>query len=226
MIQLPQVEPYSDSNGNVIVGMPKWQTNVKVVFGATNCRIEIAEGVRLENLTINMTGPGGLLKIGRSSCVRSGVRVGLNSSIIIGERLSSTSGGSFSAAEGTSVTIGDDCMFAVSIDIRSDHSHPIFDRATGARTNVSKSVAIGNHVWLGPQAFVYPGSVIGDGAVIGARSIVFGTIPAHCVAVGTPARVVRENIVWDKTHVAITAPWQFDHLSDIKSPWLANEYVS
>src|SRR3989475_11644636 len=36
-----------------------------------------------------------------------------------------------------------------------------------------------------------PGTTIGDGTVIGANSVVSGTIPPNCLAVASPARVMR-----------------------------------
>jgi len=37
-----------------------------------------------------------------------------------------------------------------------------------------------------------PGVTIGKGAVIGAGSVVTKDIPDYCVAVGVPAKVIRE----------------------------------
>lgn len=51
-------------------------------------------------------------------------------------------------------------------------------------------VEIGHSVSLSWRVFVLPGSRIGDGAVVGANSLVRGTIPPRCLAVGFPARVV------------------------------------
>lgn len=214
-----EIKDYSDDMGNKIIGRPKICSNSKINFSAKNCRVEIAAGASIQNCNIEMSADNGLIRIGARSSVKCAMRVGLNSSIIIGERLSSTGGGIISAAEGTTVTIGDDCMFAVSMDIRSDHSHPIFDRGSGKRINKSKSVVIGNHVWLGPQVLIYPGANIGEGSVVGARSLVHGAVPPNCVAVGVPVKVVRRNIVWDKRHIAIHAPWMFDEIEAVPNPW-------
>lgn len=43
----------------------------------------------------------------------------------------------------------------------------------------------------GGGAIVLPGVTIGDGACIGAGSVVTRDIPAHHLAVGVPARVIR-----------------------------------
>ncbi len=53
-----------------------------------------------------------------------------------------------------------------------------------------ESIEIGNSVSLAWGVFVLPNTKIGDGTVIGARSVVHGTIPPRCLAVGYPARVV------------------------------------
>lgn len=52
-------------------------------------------------------------------------------------------------------------------------------------------VTIGSSVWLPWRVFVMPGTTIGDGSVIGANSLVQGAIPAHSLAVGSPAKVIR-----------------------------------
>jgi acetyltransferase-like isoleucine patch superfamily enzyme len=54
------------------------------------------------------------------------------------------------------------------------------------------AIEIGSSVSLAWRVFVLPGTKIGDGAVVGANSVVRGTIPPRCLAVGFPARVVSK----------------------------------
>lgn len=54
------------------------------------------------------------------------------------------------------------------------------------------SIEIGRSVSIAWRVFLLPGAKIGDGAVIGANSLVRGTIPDRCLAVGFPARVVSK----------------------------------
>jgi acetyltransferase-like isoleucine patch superfamily enzyme len=56
-----------------------------------------------------------------------------------------------------------------------------------------QGVTLGNSVWLPWRIFVMPGTTIGDGTVIGANSLVQGTIPPRSLAVGSPAKIIREN---------------------------------
>ncbi|MES2474365.1 MAG: acyltransferase [Verrucomicrobiota bacterium] len=214
-----QLIGYVDSNGNKVIGEPKAFTRSSIMFASENCTLVIGKGANLDNCRMVFQSPRGRVEIGANSTVKAYIRCGTDSTVKIGARFSHTGGGVFSAAEGANLTIGDDCMFAIHLDIRADHAHPIFDRTTGNRLNVSRDVIIGDHVWLAPNVRVYPGAKIGAGTVIGADSIVTKEIPPHCVAIGRPAKVTRENIVWDKSHVCIRAPWKFDHVSDIPNMW-------
>jgi maltose O-acetyltransferase len=51
---------------------------------------------------------------------------------------------------------------------------------------------IGDNVWLGGGVIVCPGVTIGADTVVGAASVVTRDLPAGVVAVGSPARVIRE----------------------------------
>ena len=53
-------------------------------------------------------------------------------------------------------------------------------------------VKIGNGVHIGMGSIVLPGVTIGNGAIIGAGSVVSRDIPPYVIAVGVPAKVIRE----------------------------------
>lgn len=53
-------------------------------------------------------------------------------------------------------------------------------------------VTIEDDVWIGGGSVILPGVTIGRGSVIGAGSVVTHDIPANCVAVGNPCRVLRQ----------------------------------
>jgi acetyltransferase-like isoleucine patch superfamily enzyme len=79
----------------------------------------------------------------------------------------------------------------------SDHSHAFEDRSLPVLDQGVDRVApveIGDGAWLGENVVVCPGVSIGAGAVIGANSVVTRDVPSHAVAVGAPARVVREAL--------------------------------
>nr|WP_244522749.1 acyltransferase [Geodermatophilus africanus] len=110
--------------------------------------------------------------------------------IHIGDRVSVSGLATVSAVE--SVVIEDSVLIARGVYI-SDHSHgvnadqPIRDQGI---TGVAP-VRVERGAWLGQNAVVLPGVVVGHGAVIGANSVVSRDVPPRSVAVGAPARIVR-----------------------------------
>ena len=54
-------------------------------------------------------------------------------------------------------------------------------------------INIGSRVWI-PGATVLPGVTIGPDTVVGAGSVVTKSLPPGCLALGVPARVVKEKI--------------------------------
>lgn len=53
-------------------------------------------------------------------------------------------------------------------------------------------IHIGKGVMIGMESLIMPGVTIGDGAIIGAYSLVTKDIPAWTIAMGRPAKVVKE----------------------------------
>ena len=101
------------------------------------------------------------------------------------------------ACEGTKIIFGEDCIVANGVTVRTSDQHGIYN-SEGNRINPAKDVHIGNHVWLGAHVVVMKGTSIGDGSVIGMNSMVTKDIPSNSLAVGTPARVIKENINWSE----------------------------
>ncbi len=52
-------------------------------------------------------------------------------------------------------------------------------------------VRIEDNVWIGGGAILLPGVTIGRNTTIGAGSVVTRSIPANCVAVGNPCKVIK-----------------------------------
>lgn len=98
------------------------------------------------------------------------------------------------------ITIGDNSGIGPSVQIYAV-AHPVDPKE---RLNLNEEdgsfpfwrsytapVTIGSNVWIGGGAIILPGVTIGDNTTIGAGSIVSKSIPANCLAVGSPCKVIR-----------------------------------
>ena len=87
------------------------------------------------------------------------------------------------------IEIGDNCLIGHNTTIATLNH----DFNPEKRANLTPSpVKIGKNVWIGSDCTILPGVEIGDGAIIGAGSVVTKSIPSNSVAVGNPARVIKE----------------------------------
>lgn len=108
------------------------------------------------------------------------------------------------------VRIGDNVLIASKVFI-TDLEHGSYagnesdsspDSIVKERPLSSKSVIIKNNVWLGEHVSVLPGVTVGENSIIGANSVVTKSIPANSIAVGIPAKVIKqynfETKRWEK----------------------------
>jgi galactoside O-acetyltransferase len=90
---------------------------------------------------------------------------------------------------GGGVRIGARTLISTGCSIASiTHSERIATRHQG----IELPVTIEEDCWLGTGAIVLPGVSIGRGSIIGAGAVVTKDIPPLSLAVGVPARVVRQ----------------------------------
>lgn len=145
---------------------------------------------------------GCALTIGAGSIVEAAIAFDRPGAVItIGTR---TFVGASTLVSAESLEIGDDVLISWGCTIVDHDSHALAWKARSGDvanwyvgrkdwTAVPRGrVRIGNKAWLGFNVIVLKGVSIGEGAVVGAGSVVTRDIPAHTVAAGNPARVIRE----------------------------------
>lgn len=103
----------------------------------------------------------------------------------------------FNAVDNSKIIIGNNCLLSNSIELHTSDYHSIFDD-NGNRVNYKKDIVIGNHVWIGLRCLILKGTVVEENCVIGANSV----LVKHCkiknsIIVGSPAKVIRNNITWN-----------------------------
>jgi maltose O-acetyltransferase len=89
------------------------------------------------------------------------------------------------------VTIGDDVQIGPNVQLLTP-THPVDPGPRRDKWEAARPITIGDNVWLGGGVIVCPGVTIGENTVVGAGAIVTKDLPPNVVAVGNPARVIRE----------------------------------
>lgn len=175
----------------------------KTVKGSDNS-IYIGGNCKIDNAAIRIIGSHNRIEIGNNCRISQGCSFwieGNNSTIHIGNDTSMNYNVHLCAQEdNVKILIGDGCMLANNIIIRTSDSHPIYDTTTGKRINLPKSITLNDNVWIAAKATILKGVTIGAGSVIGLSSVVTHDIPNNSLAVGIPARIVKNNILWKKTY--------------------------
>ena len=89
------------------------------------------------------------------------------------------------------VYIGDNVMIGPHTLITTV-GHPLSAKKRRNEMGQASEIRIGNDVWLGGNVTVLPGITIGNNVVVGAGAVVTKDIPDNSLALGVPARVVKE----------------------------------
>lgn len=68
-------------------------------------------------------------------------------------------------------------------------------------------IVIGNDVWIGYEAVIFPGVTIGDGAVIGTRALVTKDVPPYTIVGGVPAKPIRKRFDPETIDLLLKTKW-------------------
>ncbi|MGL3001649.1 acyltransferase [Flavobacterium sp. RSSB_23] len=101
------------------------------------------------------------------------------------------------------VTIGNDVRLAQNITLSGlNHNYEDVNRPIHIQGVSTAPITIGDGTWIGANVVVLAGVTIGKNCVVAAGSVVTKDIPNYAVAVGNPARVLKqynpEKQIWEK----------------------------
>ena len=130
-----------------------------------------------------------LRSLGEGAYVKPPLAVDYGENVHIGARTFVNS--NLTALDVARITIGEDCQIGPNVQLLTP-THPVEPQPRRDKLEAARPIVLGDNVWLGGGVIVCPGVTIGDNTVVGAGSVVVRDLPANVVAVGNPARVVRE----------------------------------
>ena len=124
-------------------------------------------------------------------------------------------------------------MVSYENELWAGDGHSIFDVKSSKCINRNltgvfhpkNQLVIGDHVWVGKQAFLIHGTNIGSGSIVGARSVVKGIFPNNCSIAGNPATSVKEDVAWSRDCLLYTSDMDiFQFVDRVKpEPCLMND---
>lgn len=177
-------------------------TNAHVRISGERATLVIASDANLRGARIEIASADGLVFIGpraRVNLVTLSV-TGPRCSVVVGADTTWQSGSCLCQWGDQSVLIGDDSMLADEVLIRTNDGHGIFDRASHEKINPARSVVLEPHVWIGRRSTVNKGARVGTGSIVGSDSVVSGVLDAHSLYAGAPARKLRDEVTWSRSH--------------------------
>jgi acetyltransferase-like isoleucine patch superfamily enzyme len=92
------------------------------------------------------------------------------------------------------ITIGHGCRIASGASLYAFDHGLSPDRPVREQPVTSRGIVLGADVWVGANAGITDGVMVGDHAVIGMGAVVTHNVPAWAIVAGSPARVIGSRL--------------------------------
>lgn len=169
-------------------------------YVADDSLAELAAEAEERAYAFNMSRPGDkeerrrllaelLGSVGEGVEIRPPLRVDYGTRITVGDRTFANFG--LVALDVAPITIGADVQIGPNVQLLTP-THPLDAGRRREKWESAAPITIHDNVWLGGGVVVCPGVTIGENTVVGAGAVVVNDLPADVLAVGNPARVVRQ----------------------------------
>ncbi len=192
-------------NNNQFIGeLPTMEKSVIKFHGSNNILV-CEKNVKLVNSTIIFNANDSIVYLCQNkNDYKLNIAIYNHSALYIGKDNYINGTLNIVLSERKHVFIGDNGLISFGIWIRTADPHLIYSVDTKKRINPSKSVFIGDHVWLGQGVTILKGAKIHSGSIAGAISVIPGKeLQSNCSYVGNPVRKAAEEIFWDGSCVNV-----------------------
>jgi acetyltransferase-like isoleucine patch superfamily enzyme len=191
--------------GNVFQAQEVALSNVELDIIGDDNQIIIGKGCALTNVCFRLRGSGHRIEFGENCRVSRGALLWFedqNGLLQVGSNTTMVDVHIAVTETGSKVVIGQDCMFANDIDIRTGDSHSVIDLSTGERLNYPDNITIGRHVWIAPHSVILKGVNIGENSIIATGAVVTKSFGSGVIIGGNPAKAIKSGITWSRTRTA------------------------
>lgn len=184
---------------NQICGVFPQMKNSSIYFNGQNNILFCEEGVQLSDTFLLFNGNHSVIYLGKNKHeYKLGVTVYHHSVFHMGRDNYINGKMNIILSEQKHCFIGDNGLYSGGIWMRNADPHLIYNCTEGKRINPTKSIYIGDHVWIGQSAMILKGTQIDSGSIVGAMSVAAGKKILHNTSwAGNPVRQVASDIFWD-----------------------------
>ena len=179
---------------NEIIGNIKYD-NAEIIFKGNNNKFICNNEITLKDCKIRFTGNNSLIYIDKNdNPISLNMRIGCDSVIYVGKYCYTNRVSNLYATERKNIILGNQILLSFDTYFRTADAHVLYDCNTKMRINESKSILVGDKVWIGQQSLILKGTTIGSGAIVGGHSVVSNKkIKSNSIYAGNPAKKLREG---------------------------------
>lgn len=187
-------------DGNRFIGEMPEMINSSITFTGKNNVLFCEKRVRLNNTVINFNADNAIVYLCENNNeYKLNLNVYNDNVFYSGKNNYYNGVMNVILSEQKHLFIGNDCLLSFGIWIRNADPHLIYDAESHKRINPTKSIYIGDHVWIGQSAMIFKGTQVESGSIIGAMSVVSNKkIGANSSWAGNPAKKIKEGLFWNR----------------------------
>ncbi|MCL2481867.1 MAG: hypothetical protein FWF43_00320 [Propionibacteriaceae bacterium] len=155
------------------------------------------------------------------------VRIFSECSLCCGDNFFNPRGGamSFTVGEHSNVLMGSGGRVASRVQLVTSDQHPLYDMTSMTRINPSRSVLVGDKVWLGKDSLIMKGTQLGTGSTVAARALVAGKrVPSYSLWGGVPAQQLREHVFSLGLYVDSLTPQETERVATQDSNYVFSKF--
>lgn len=182
----------------IIAGEGLTLKNSTITFHSTGNIFYAEEGVVLEGCNISFGGDFAVVYLSRSKrAYRLALSAYRETTVFFGHDNYFNSKLTASVSERQNLVVGNDCLFSFGIWMRTADPHLLYSVDSKERINPSRSIFVGDHVWIAQDSLILKGTEIGSGAVLKERLVATAvSIPSNTLWAGNPAQQIQKGVFY------------------------------